>query len=405
MTARPREPLRQRSAGPGTKIRRLTPRGFLSFSPDFGGIELGALTVFVGANGSGKSNCFEAIRFLKESQRGAVGFLTSGSEVRDWVFDSAASARVELDATTGAGGQRYWLGVRSTGNGGFEFESEGLERLASVNKNVFWRQSPSAVDLFAPRPGTEAGSARVEKDEVEPTQTVLDAVRPPRGLDSQFRSMRTFLDSIEVFSERGLGKRLNPLRSPRGAGNVHGRLLDDGSNAALFLNTLLLRPGFRARLVEHLTEVLPGVDDVLVDSSMGASQVVLMERSRGRRTPASRLSDGTLHWLFLGLILLDAENEAPVFIDEPDLGLHPDAVVALVELLRTVSKHRQLVVTTHSKVFLDQLTDTPECVVAFDRDVQGTRTSRPTPTELRRLARGDSLGTAWTAGVFGGTRW
>ena len=94
--------------------------------------------------------------------------------------------------------------------------------------------------------------------------------------------------------------------------------------------------------------VLPNVDDALADFVMGSTQIVFMESSRSRRTPASRLSDGTLHWLLLGLILLDEENDSPLFLDEPELGLHPDAIASLGRLIKEASERRQVIVSTHS---------------------------------------------------------
>ena len=91
----------------------------------------------------------------------------------------------------------------------------------------------------------------------------------------------------------------------------------------------------------------------------------------GSRTPATRLSDGTLRWLALLVILLNPTPAPVTCIDEPELGLHPDAIHTLADLLVEASTRTQLVVTTHSDALLDAFTDTPEVVCVCEK-VEGS---------------------------------
>ena len=64
-----------------------------------------------------------------------------------------------------------------------------------------------------------------------------------------------------------------------------------------------------------------------------------MERGAGERyIPASRLSDGTLRYMMLAAILLDPEPPPLVVIEEPELGLHPDVVLGIGEMLIQASR-------------------------------------------------------------------
>ena len=60
---------------------------------------------------------------------------------------------------------------------------------------------------------------------------------------------------------------------------------------------------------------------------------LFLEERGGRQIPASRLSDGTLRYLSLLAILLHPEPPSLVCIEEPELGLHPDLLPALSDLL------------------------------------------------------------------------
>lgn len=192
-------------------------------------------------------------------------------------------------------------------------------------------------------------------------------------------------------------------------------LLEDGSNLALYMNGRLQQPGFKQALLEHMKAVLPDVSDIALDIGLNVVQVVFIMRGSGRTTPASRLSDGTLRWLMLGALLLPMKTsvdampyrlESPVFLDEPELGLHPDAIRSLADLLKSASRHRQIIVNTHSSLLVSAFTDTPECVYAFDRDEHGTRVERVNPKLVASWKkRGEPLGEIWAAGAIGGNRW
>ena len=81
--------------------------------------------------------------------------------------------------------------------------------------------------------------------------------------------------------------------------------------------------------------------------------------------PAARLSDGTLRYLCLLAILCDPEPPPLICIEEPELGLHLDVLPTLQGLLRTAAKHTQLIVTTHSDILVDAMTDRQNVVVVL----------------------------------------
>lgn len=79
---------------------------------------------------------------------------------------------------------------------------------------------------------------------------------------------------------------------------------------------------------------------------------------------ASALSDGTLRFICLATLLLQPSLPSVVLIDEPELGLHPAAIVLLAELLRSTSKRSQVIVSTQSVTLINQLS--PEEVVVVE---------------------------------------
>src|SRR6266581_2393374 len=59
---------------------------------------------------------------------------------------------------------------------------------------------------------------------------------------------------------------------------------------------------------------------------------------------AHQMSDGTLRFICLATLLLQPALPRLVVLDEPELGLHPYAIVQIVEMLRAASTHSQVVV-------------------------------------------------------------
>ena len=94
-----------------------------------------------------------------------------------------------------------------------------------------------------------------------------------------------------------------------------------------------------------------------------------------------------------------------VCIEEPELGLHPDVLPALADLLKEASQRTQLIVTTHSDELVDALTDTPDAVVVAERGESGTTLTRLSADKLKPWLEKYRLGQLWTRGEIGGTRW
>ena len=177
----------------------------------------------------------------------------------------------------------------------------------------------------------------------------------------------------------------------------------DGSNLGLVLNRLRREPATKARLLDALRQLYDGIDDYDVQIEGGTVQVFFHER--GITVPATRLSDGTLRYLCLLAILCHPKPPPLVCIEEPELGLHPDILPTLAALLREASQRCQLIVTTHSDLLVDAMTDTPEAVVVCEKHDGTTTLRRLSADELKPWLGKYRLGEAWTRGHIGGTRW
>ena len=163
-------------------------------------------------------------------------------------------------------------------------------------------------------------------------------------------------------------------------------------------------PEFKDKINIRLKELNPDFEALVVHEHEGYIFTHLIEGNK--KIPLSRLSSGTLKYLCLILILCNPTPPPFIAIDEPDLGLHPDMLPSLKEMLVEASEKTQVLITTHSDILVSLFSDTPEVVMVCEKDSIGsTQIKRLDPKTLKNGLKKHSLGDLWTKGMLGGTRW
>ena len=170
-----------------------------------------------------------------------------------------------------------------------------------------------------------------------------------------------------------------------------------------FLSRLRKTPKVKAAILDRLKDLYEGVSDFELVVEGGTVQVFFTEGDIS--IPATRLSDGTLRYLCLLAILCDPEPPPLICIEEPELGLHPDIPPKLADLLVRASQRTQLIVTTHSDILVDAMTERPEAVVVCEKHERRTAMRRLKQEDLTSWLSKYRLGQLWTKGPLGGTRW
>lgn len=183
------------------------------------------------------------------------------------------------------------------------------------------------------------------------------------------------------------------------------RLAPDAGNLGLVLNRLRREPAAKERFLDALRNLYDSIDDFDLQIEGGAVQVFIQES--GHAVPATRLSDGTLRYLSLLAILCHPDPGPLICIEEPELGMRPDIMVTIAELLVEASENTQLVVTTHSEMLVDALAGRPESIFVAESDSDGTQLERLEADQIKPWLEeyGGSLGKCWMQGHIGGLRW
>ncbi len=388
-------------------IRKLRLRGILSFGPDSAALEMRPLNVLIGPNGVGKSNLIEAIDFLRSAPKKLTAPMrgATGSGVREWIWkgqgNSNASVEAIVDYSNGLQSIRHRIEFGET-SARFELLDEVIENEHADfghHEPFFYYRFQNGHPALSVRDG---GKRELRREDVAPDESILSQRKDP----DQYPELSYLGDqynAIRLYREWTFG-RTSIFRSPQSADLSGTRLEEDFSNLGLYLNHLRGIPHAKRSILLHLRDLYDGLDDFDVGIKGGTVELFLMERDF--KIPASRLSDGTLRYLCLLAILCDPEPPALVCIEEPELGLHPDMLPKIADLLKEASSRTQLIVTTHSDMLVDAMTESPECVVVVEKHKGRTECRRLEETEaLKAWLAEYRLGQLWTRGEIGGVRW
>ena len=386
-------------------IHRIRLTDVLSFGSSSQELKLEPLNVLIGPNGSGKSNFIETIGLLKAAPRHLHAPIRDGGGVHEWIRRGEATGGIaQLEVVLSYRKNqalRYTLTFLEKGQR-FRVNSEELrsEHPDSVTSEPHFSTDGEMAHVNFVESGSESEETRMSAMDIRSDQSIFAQVRGPNYPQLTYTAEQ--FERIRLFREWSFG-RLTPARMPQKADLPNDFLAEDGANLGLILSRLGRDPKSKSRLLKALRELYDGVDEYGVSVEGGTVQIFLQE---GNITiPATRLSDGTLRYLCLLAILCHPTPPPLICIEEPELGLHPDILPGLADLLREASERCQLIVTTHSDTLVDALTDTPESVVVCEKEKGQTRMKRLDKAELSHWLEKYRLGELWSSGELGGNRW
>lgn len=382
---------------------------FLSFGNKSQSVSLGPLNVIIGPNGSGKSNLLEAIELLRNAPEQLLKPIREGGGVRDWLWKGVKDTpHASLEALVTrpnpqdrAKKLRYILSFTAVGQR-FEIVDEKIENESPTeghNAPYFYYHFNNGRPTLNVKDGRRA----LQQEDVDLEKSILSQRRDPEQYPEITYLAQAFA-SVKLYREWNFGRYTTP-RMPQKADLPNDFLEPDASNLGLVLNRLQRDPLVKRTLLDALRSLYDGIDDYYVQVEGGTVQVFLHEGEGKYTIPATRLSDGTLRYLCLLTILCHPSPPPLICIEEPELGLHPDVLPNLADLMKKASERCQLIVTTHSDILVDAMTDQPESVLVAEKTDQGTTLNRLNSEKLQPWLEKYRLGQLWTRGEIGGTRW
>ena len=386
-------------------ITKIEINGFKSFS-NFE-MEFSPLTVIAGTNASGKSNLFDALNLLSNLSKNDLRTAFANKQLRGEVSElftkytddiSASKMQFAVEMLVPREVKDNWGGVTEVKTPRLRYElviakrqnEQGFEELSVVHEQLLriatdkdsWAKKYMKKRTNIWRSSVSGGSGKpyiyTEIDRGYPTITIRQDGGHGRGRSVIASAVtQTVLGSInsvdfphifaaqqEIASWNFM--QLNPvvLREPtRYDANYTGDTIGhSGENLAAALYRLYNEDAYiLEQIVMKLSSFLPGYTELEVKDDKANKQFVLnLKNSEGKSFSSRVLSEGTLRLLVLCVLLYDEKFQGLLCFEEPENGIHPYRIKAMVELLRLLSTDfeddddllRQVIVNTHSPVLL-----------------------------------------------------
>lgn len=344
-------------------------------------LPLGRLNVVSGANGSGKSSLYRAIRLLAETAQGGV----VGALAREGGLDSTLWAGPEqFSAAMKRGEQPVQGTVRKNPVSlklGFADEDYGyaidlglladdmgsaFARDPAIKAEAVWAgESLRRSNAFAERGRghvsirDEVGARRTVLTDLASYDSMMTHAADPRAapellyLRERMRAWR-FYDHFRTDPEAASRRPQIGTRTPV--------LASDGSDLAAALRTIM-EIGARDELETAIDDAFPG-SRIEISIDNGPFEVLMRQPGLLRPLRAAEFSDGTLRYLLLVAALLSPRPSSLLVLNEPETSLHPDLIRPLGRLIGQAAERSQVIVITHSAVLADALAE-KEGAVAF----------------------------------------
>lgn len=365
---------------------------------------VGGLTVFVGANGVGKTNLYRALQLLQASAAGTLAreiASEGGMESALWAGKRASNkpARIKLQVGLGSntdrGGQSNFdydvevgvvhsyevdIGVRAPTAAAFALEPQVKEEALVFHGD---KRPLTVLDRKGPRATAidDQGRKHALGTELLASETALAALRDPGRFGDVELVRRTMLDWRFYHDFRS--DRDSLLRRPCLAVTTP-TLASDGSDLAAVFATLVHIREDAAELYRAVDDAFPGARLVVPSPDRTASFGLIQAEYPKRVFEANELSDGTLRYLALCGALLGYRLPGFIALNEPEASLHPDLLEPLARLIISAAERTQVWVVTHSERLA-------EAFASFGRVSPRTVIKRNGETWLEGLQLGGSF--------------
>lgn len=363
-------------------------------------INLGSLTLLVGANGAGKSNLVGLVGLLGAivEQRLQLAVRQQGGAATLVHFGPKTTPTIHIGLALGPGAYEATLAVADDDSLYFQDElAEYYTPTGSVLVGLGHGHRESALPAAAKDFRRIGGASVLERLETKHTSD-----EPHERASETAQKVLERLKGCRVFHFHDTTPSA-PVKRPCRI-DENAELRADAANlaAVLYLLSQKDEPAYR-RIVAAIRDVAPFFDDFALRPDPLAPDTIKLEwRDRGSDAGfgPNSLSDGTLRFICLAALLLHPSPPALLLIDEPELGLHPFAITKLAGLLSAASTRTQLLVATQSVTLMNQFD--ADTVLVVDRRDNASEFRRLSVDELAAWTDEYSLGELWEKNLIGG---
>lgn len=418
-------------------IRRLKVSNFRSFNEL--DVELGDFNVLIGANASGKSNFVEIFRFLrdirKEGLRDAIALQGGSRYVRNLLIGSTKPLSIDVTDMLGVElivlptheeekrhhvrvnemNYGFSLNLPTNGRGAhadnWSIERDRIVRDFSVYSCGSCKENGASAEKLI---GTLEFSAWREDDVLNRLyrgdSSLINLINQKEGVgnfDSDWFPKESLLLESRLFTYLLTGAIGPPFSTIRDPGifrtdtrasrqtqpmRASATLTESASNLAPILDRILSDGAQRKTFLNLVRYLLPFISDVGIENLTDESSLLYVKETFTDETQlyAGLQSEGTIAAIALVVALYFEENPLLIF-EDPDRGMHPKLMFRMVEMMKEVSKEKQIIVTTHHPEMVRYAG--VENLLLVSRDEDGfSQISRPADKTMVKRFLGNDIG-------------
>ncbi len=370
-------------------IKTISINGFKSIR-ELHEFELRDLNIIIGANGSGKSNFVQVFQLL---------MAMSGRKFQNFILEN------------GAADNFLHNGPKSTSAITMEFEFESRNDYSKGSNFYRFELTPTVDERFLVSEERKYVTTNWRSYGSPSLESGLYDERNEKSADNNFNGVGHFVyESIANWMVYHFHDTSSTAPMRRSEIVEDNKLLrSNGSNIAPFLlkikNQRFPRSYYQD-LINAIRLVMPFFDEFLLDVQQRGDKetVKLSWLQKGSDFPMQpyHLSDGSIRFICLATALLNPFPPSVIVIDEPELGLHPEAIRILGELIQDAAKRTQIIVATQSPLLLDQFSI--EDIVVVNRKEGQSTFERLNREDFNEWLNNYSVGELWSKNVIqGGT--
>jgi predicted ATPase len=333
-------------------------------------IELRPINILIGANGSGKSNFLSFFEFLNNLYECKLTEYIALNGGEDKFLHHGGKVTQEIEAT---------LSFSSVNDGYSFILKKGDDGLVFTNEYIVWRNNK----------GTNIAST---KKEAQIKWTLTD--------NSSAYYVTRYLVGLKKYHFHDTGKNA-PFNKLCHIVNDKYFLYEKGDNIISFLNYIKEEHQIvYNRIIKTIQSIAPYFSDFFFQpNTEGYLRLQWQDKYSSNVYGATDLSDGTIRFLALTVLLMQPNLPQTLIIDEPELGLHPFAIAKLAGMIQSVAaKGTQVIVATQSTDLMSYFN--PDDIIAVDQHDGASVFNRLKQEELDIWLTDYSLGDLWKRNII-----